>query len=311
MPANEREWLVAAQGSQVVGLDNLSTLTRRQSDDLCRIVTGTSRLTRALYTNADLSVANLRRTVILTSIGLGAQRGDLVERMLPITLPPIVKRRSEAALAEELRAALPRVLGGLLRQACAVLANLEHTTDTDLPRMADFGQVAVTFDRLNGTTALARYLTLCRQSQVATVEGDLIGTTVRRFVERVKWWQGTATQLDAALRAELDFHHERDWPRQPAGLTNHLKRLAPALRLLGIEWRTRHDRAGTLHTLRKFDLGDERDERGTSSSVEERDKVGEAPHPTTSDAGREMLERTSRSSRSSPPAPPEPLWLDF
>jgi hypothetical protein len=236
--------------------------------------------------------------------------------MLPITLPPIAKRRSEAALAEELREALPRVLGGLLRQACAVLANLEHTTDTDLPRMADFGQVVATFDRLNGTTALARYLTLCRQSQVATVEGDLIGTTVRRFVERrfverQGRWQGTATELDAALRNILHPHHERDWPRQPAGVTNHLKRIAPALRLLGIEWRTRHDRAGTLHTLRKFDLGDERDERGTPSSVEERDKEGAAPHPTTPDAGREMLERTSRSSRSSPPAPPEPLCLDF
>jgi hypothetical protein len=44
---------------------------------------------RQLYSDADLIVYSFRRAVIVTSIDLGAAKGDFGDRLLPINLDPI------------------------------------------------------------------------------------------------------------------------------------------------------------------------------------------------------------------------------
>src|SRR5687767_7851313 len=56
------------------------------SDSLCRAATGDGDVGRALYTDSDLAVFAFRRCIILNGIDVGALRGDLADRTLPINL---------------------------------------------------------------------------------------------------------------------------------------------------------------------------------------------------------------------------------
>jgi hypothetical protein len=71
-------------------------------------------------------------------------------------------------------------------------------------------------------------------------------------------WAGTATELWKALNelVDEDVRHTKAWPGAPNSLTNRLKRLAPALRDIGIEYgEERSGSKGTrLKTLTKLDF---------------------------------------------------------
>jgi hypothetical protein len=64
-------------------------------------------------------------------------------------------------------------------------------------------------------------------------------------------WAGTATELwkDLSDLVDEDVRHTKAWPAAPNSLTNRLKRLAPALRGVGIEYG--EDRSGSRGTRRK------------------------------------------------------------
>jgi hypothetical protein len=69
---------------------------------------------RKLYTDGDLAVFSYRRCLILNGIDVGALRGDLTERMLPVELYRIddADRLDEDELWQAWRTAHPRILGG-------------------------------------------------------------------------------------------------------------------------------------------------------------------------------------------------------
>src|SRR5262249_40117998 len=81
-PRETRQWAIAAAGSHVVVLDNVSQVPDWLSDALCRASTGDGWVDRALYTNAELTVLRFQRVVALTSIDPGALRGDLGDRIV-------------------------------------------------------------------------------------------------------------------------------------------------------------------------------------------------------------------------------------
>ncbi len=85
-PRDADSWVTAAAGSSVVGMDNLSAIPEWLSDSMCRAVTGEGDVRRRLYTDGDLAVFSFRRCLLINGIDLGAIRGDLAERLVPINL---------------------------------------------------------------------------------------------------------------------------------------------------------------------------------------------------------------------------------
>ena len=96
-PRSEHDLVIAARNSWTIGLDNLSSLPVWLSDALCRLATGGGLGTRQLYSDADESLFDVQRPVILNGITSLADRGDLQDRCIPITLPVIDEgaRRAE------------------------------------------------------------------------------------------------------------------------------------------------------------------------------------------------------------------------
>lgn len=101
-PRDAESWVITAASSWVVALDNVSTIAPWMQDALCRAVTGDGLVRRQLYTDSAVTVVTMRRAVILTSIDVGAMRGDLADRLVRVELDRIdgAARRTDAELTE-------------------------------------------------------------------------------------------------------------------------------------------------------------------------------------------------------------------
>lgn len=250
-PRDVESWIIAAAGSHVVAVDNLSTIADWLSDALCRAATGEGLVRRQLYTDGGLAVTSFRRRIILTSIDAGALRGDLGERLLPIELERIApdRRRTDAELDAMFTARHAGILADLFDLVAAVLARIDTVTVPELPRMADFGRVLAALDVLLGWETLKAYQVAVDEVAVDVVNGDPLASAVVDLLERDRVFVGPAAQL---LK---DLHPWRPdagpWPKTPKALSGSLSRLAPALRTVGIVFdRSKANGSRTIHLRR-------------------------------------------------------------
>lgn len=237
-PRDGEAWVTAANASWCVALDNLSgQVPQWLSESLCRAVTGDGDVRRALYTDSDVSLIAFRRVPIINGIDLQITQGDLAERVLPIDLPRVTKRRNDAELAAAWATARPDVLGGLLTLAAQVHHRLPNVTVTDAPRMADYAQVLKAVDDICNTNGLTRYRERARRAAADTLEAPFIS----ELVDRKLCFTDTASAdiLAAVKPTAPDWKPPRDWPGNARAVTGQLTRHAPALRAQG--WQVHHD----------------------------------------------------------------------
>ena len=260
-PRDAESWTVAASGSWVVALDNLSRVPEWFSDALCRASTGDGDVKRALYTDADLAVVKFRRCVIANGIDVGALRGDLSERILSIEMQPIEasSRLQKKDICERWEKMYPRVFGALLDLCAQTMAAMPDVELRVFPRMADFAILLAAVDRVLETDGLRTYLGRAGSMAQDSLSADAFITYLRVLVSEE--FQGTSAELLAAVSAGLGaiIQKPRGWPRDPREVTSVLTRNAPALRLLG--WTVTndkgHNQAGTLRwRIRPPSVGD-------------------------------------------------------
>lgn len=239
-PKDIEAWVVAAVGSRVVAVDNLSGIPEWFSDSLCRAVTGDADVRRTLYTDGGLTVFAFRRAVILNGIDLGAVRPDLGDRLVPIALDRIAEadRIAEEALPEMWAAAWPKVLGAVLDLTAKVLHDLATQPRPErLPRMADYGRILAAVDRVTGSDAADVYARLGDDLAGDTVATDPVLAALVATIRSP--WEGSAGDLLALLDPHRPTPAVREWPRTARGMAGHLTRHAPALRRLG--WTVERD----------------------------------------------------------------------
>ncbi len=224
-PRDSESWVTAASGSWVVGLDNLSDVSPWLSDSICRAVTGDGDVRRKLYTDGEHSVFAFRRCICLNGIDLGATRGDLSERMLPISLDriPEDKRLAEDEIWPKWEQQNGKILGAILDLTTQVLKLLPSVELMSKPRMADFAKILWAVDRVLGTKGFDHY-----QRKLASLAADsLTGDAFTLMVSEMKLpFAGTSAGLLRQLTADKP---PRGWPRDARRVTTLLKRAGPAL----------------------------------------------------------------------------------
>lgn len=278
LPRDERKFAVKMWNAHVHAFDNLSDIAPYQSDMLCRAATGDDYSDRTLYSDDESTSIPYVRPIILTGIDLGAIQSDLAERQAPIDLEPIAegRRRTERTVIgsdgagddqgviDEFDAAHPEILGALLDLLADVLTYLPKVGKIPLPRMADFGVVLAALDKrheaLHGephsTPLLGLYRNLSRNIVAESARDDVVGNTILALMQKRDEWNGTATAL---LKKLVQFlpppapdKLPPKWPT-PQGLGHRIPKLAPALRLNGLEIekdREGHNRDRTI-TIRR------------------------------------------------------------
>jgi hypothetical protein len=242
-PRNERDLIIAATNSWCVAFDNISNLPPWTSDALCRLSTGGGFSARELYTDSEEVLFDATRPVILNGITDVATRPDLLDRALIVTLPPIPeeRRKPEAGLWREFEKARPAILGALFDGVSGALVTVESVRLGGMPRMADFAVWATAAEGglgLESGAFMEAYAGNRREAMESTLEADPVAVAVQSFMEDRDEWSGTAGELWKVLGdlVDEDIRHTKAWPGAPNALSGRLKRLAPALRGIGIEY---------------------------------------------------------------------------
>ena len=244
-PRDPESWVTAAAGSWFVGLDNLSVIRPWLSDSICRAVTGDGDVRRKLYTDGEHAVFAFRRCVCLNGIDLGATRGDLEERLLPIHMEVISK--SKRLEEEEIWPLWDRshagILGAILDLTAQVMRLRPSVVLASKPRMADFARILAAVDAVMGTSGLSHYIAKQKTAAIDSLSSDPFMLAISDMRSN---FTGTSAELLALLAQEKP---PKDWPANARALTQRLKRNAPALRKAG--WTVTDDGAHNIsNTLR-------------------------------------------------------------
>jgi hypothetical protein len=221
LPQSERQLHQAGDG-YLRAFDNVSSISPKVSDALCRMSTGGS-----------------AHPVIINGTDDFAMRPDLADRGLFVNPAPVSdrQRRSKQEIWTTFETVRSGILGALLDAVAYGLRALPTTRLDALPRMADFALwVSACEPALwpEGT-----FMTAYRDNRADAaeklIETDVVATAVQAFMANRPLWSGTATELDAILRATTNnIEGAKGWPAAPGILAARLNRLASSLGKTGI-----------------------------------------------------------------------------
>lgn len=234
-PKDTQDIFVSAANNHQASFENMSNLSGKMQDALCTLSTGGGFSARKLYSDSDESVIEVKRPVIINGISPVATRPDLIDRVIHIDLPKIKNRKTEDNLEQEFDKDLPYILGGLLTVFSNSLAVLPSISIEKLPRMADFALLgeavhkALDIDQSFNEVLLENRTESLRRS----LESSPVAMAIQELLSARGKFDGTIKQLKTTL--DEDFHQKGEgWPRSAKGLSEAMKRTAPALREIGI-----------------------------------------------------------------------------
>lgn len=249
-PNGWKDVMIQANQSWVVAYDNLGGIPNTISDIFCRLSTGFAARDRKFYTNDEALLYNVKRPCVVNGIGDLVTRGDLANRTLLVSLPPLDDHRAYTAttIEQAFREAHPKALGALLDLAVACLRALPQARAAAAlsrarPRLGDFYEWVLAAE-MSGALGWepGTWQTTFGGNQVETT---IMATVTRPYVDMlVKYlreaaprhrWEGSASDLFTLLteraRLVMDIHDAHGgWPRNYnsgwSQLTNSRKELS-------------------------------------------------------------------------------------
>jgi hypothetical protein len=252
-PKSVEDIFVAAANNWLVSYENLSGLTAEQQDAFCTLATGGGFAARQLYTNGEEHVMETKRPVVLNGIAVVASRPDLIDRVIHVDMPVISAqaRKDDADTHTAWEHDRPLVFGALLDLFARALSILPSVRLTHKQRMADYERFGEAVARALGQ-APGEFQRQYAELVSAGIDRALEGNAVAQALDKAlgigspPWrWNGTAGQLYDYL--SMHISDRSSWPRSPKGLSDQLRRIAPAYRAKGIEITPAgHSREGAL-----------------------------------------------------------------
>jgi hypothetical protein len=237
-PKNVDDVFVAAQNAHLMSFENLSHLAAAYQDALCVLATGGGYSTRRLFTNTSETVIDLKRPIALNGIAIIVTAQDLTDRTLHIDLPTVAARATAKEIQQAFDVHRDSIFGALLNVFAASLAMLQKvsTEDLKLPRMADFAQLGEAVYRVHGKPPgafLQDYADRMRDSVHRSLEASPVAMAMLAYLEaNPNGFEGTIGRLYEVLTG-----HRQDteaWPKSAKGMGDAFRRVAPALRQIGI-----------------------------------------------------------------------------
>lgn len=239
-PKTVEDIFVAGSNNWLVSYENLSSLTAEQQDAFCTLATGGGYASRQLYTNGEEHVMETKRPVVLNGIAVVATRPDLIDRVIHVDMPVIApdQRRDEADTSASWEQDRPAMFAALLDVFAQALAILPSVLLSQKQRMADFERLGEAVARACGYDAgefQRQYGEMVRAGIERALESNPVAQALEGFMQDAMLpWQGTTAYLYERL--DTYARHDRSaWPKSPKGLSDQLRRIAPAFRAKGIE----------------------------------------------------------------------------
>lgn len=302
-PRDIKAWATQAFNSWALCLDNVSIIPDWLSDALCRAVTGDGIVDRALYTDDDVVVLEFRRVLAMTTIDAGALAGDLAERLVTIELHtiPDAKRREEAEMDQAYADAHAAILASLFDLLANVLKVLPDVVLTERPRMADFARILAAVDQVMEWKTMDSYKASARDAVADVLDGEPFAQAVVALVDDAGPEGLTLTTQQILDSVATPDKLPKKWPKDSTRAGGQLKRLAPALRTIGIEVDD-SQRGPAPKRQRLYKLTASADRRcATASTASSGDEKGTVTSGNGVDAGMDAVASTPH---------PEQLGMD-
>jgi 5S rRNA maturation endonuclease (ribonuclease M5) len=243
-PKTIEDIFVSAGVNWLVSYENISHLSPQVQDALCVLATGGGFAKRKLYTDADESVILVKRPVVLNGISAAVTAQDLIDRTISIETPLITLRTEITDLWNQYKLHHASLLGALLGIFSESLARLKQIElpQADRPRLAEFAKLGMAIAETLGKTKedfLAKFNASRQESIARTIDASPVASAL------IEWFEDNNRRTTVLPVKQLFFQVERkkplntdSWPRSAKGFADALRRIAPALRCVGIECRS-------------------------------------------------------------------------
>lgn len=240
-PKSIEDVFVSAGLNWIVSFENVSHLPAPMQDAMCVLATGGGYAKRKQYTDADESVINVMRPVVLNGIAACITAHDLIDRSVCVEPQRIQTRREDGDIQREFEAAYPALVASLFQLMASTLALLPSTRlpDGENIRMAGFARLGVAMERALGEPEgeFLRQFHCARQESVArTIDASPVATAL------VEWFESRLSAAAELPTKTLLLEVERfkplgaeAWPKSAKGFGDALRRAAPSLRYVGME----------------------------------------------------------------------------
>jgi hypothetical protein len=238
MPENGVDLFRAAQGNHVLAYDNVSALSTKLSDALCKLSTGAG-LAQARRGYGQEVVLHANCPVIINGIGDAITRGDLQQRVWRIDLPPYGAeghRLNETVLRAAKVERGGRAFGLILDMLAAGLRNVDNVKLSGGTRMIDAARwVAACTKQIDWEPEFfMEYLAeIATDSAEDAIEGNSLLQGIVSLIEAQGTFEGTMTELLAAITAQ-NPHAGKLPPANKASA--EMGRHVDALQRLGISY---------------------------------------------------------------------------
>lgn len=237
-PKSTEDFFVAAKHSPLLCYDNMSSLSASEQDALCTMSTGGGFATRRLHTTNEEEMWDTKCPVILGGISELATQADLADRVVAVELPRVGAYVQQDDLESSWNEAYPKILGGLYQAMADALACLQSVSLDKPPRMADFAYLGEAMLCSRGEQGFSEIFMRNRDRVVTrAIESSPVAASLLRMTEDFNNWSGTTSALLSLLNDKYQpkYYEKGSFPRSARGLGALLRRLAPALRVRGIE----------------------------------------------------------------------------
>lgn len=244
-PKSIEDIFVSAGVNWLVSYENISHLSPQAQDALCVLATGGGFAKRKMYTDADESIILVKRPVVLNGISAAVTAQDLVDRTISIETPRITLRTEITDLWEQYRLHHASLLGALLNIFAEALARLKRIElpPADRPRLAEYAKLGMAVAQTMGKNEMdfLNHFNENRQETIArTIDASPVASALIEWFDECCGRRTTVLpvkQLFIAVEQKKPLNTD-SWPRSAKGFADALRRLAPALRSVGIEVRS-------------------------------------------------------------------------
>lgn len=237
-PASDRDFVAAVKNSFVLSFDNVSSISYKRADDLCRLSTGGVIGGRELYKDFDEANFQAARPIILNGIPSASNRTDLLERSITINLPSLksdkAAYRTESELLEAFEMDHPKILGALLDALSVGLRDYATTKVSKMPRMADWALFVTAAEKSFGWGSEAIVTAYNKAQRLDTVDNLSDSTLVAGLLNVLPegFKQLTSTEWVESLRSGM--LETRGLPVNGRQFSDELKRLEDDLPAIGL-----------------------------------------------------------------------------
>lgn len=246
LPYNTRDLASVLANNYLCVFDNISNIKPEVSDVLCQSIDLGAFSARKLYTDGEVHTNAFRNCLILNGIGNFANRGDLVDRCVKISLQRISTQQREqlSDLRQKFQKDLPIILGAVFDLVKRTLPLVGTIKVGAAPRLADFYCLggAISKALWGSEQVFFEAFAQNEESKFADmVNDDPFSAAVKQFAEKMgtRTLRLEPTEFFEKLKAQVGIveysNAKNNFPQSASALGKRIPRIQPALAAVGID----------------------------------------------------------------------------